>query len=229
MNAGVRRTTEAAIGRRAAPASTPRPDRERSASTPLETRGVLARWTTESQAASPVDLRRQTFRPAFGGSRRRERLGPGNLTNVEVIHTGRSAAGSASRSCIPGRRRCSCPWRRAPSGKPVKFNRGPPRALHRGRGTSAPAASRPRSEFRRRGTAARAARDVLARPRRLHAVAGLIVPIVTSTQLLAPLQAGRVSGRVREALYTNTVIVTPYRGAGRATGRVSSWRDSGLR
>ncbi|RLV56118.1 xanthine dehydrogenase family protein molybdopterin-binding subunit [Aeromicrobium phragmitis] len=46
---------------------------------------------------------------------------------------------------------------------------------------------------------------------------GLIVPIITSTQLLGPykLPNYRVSF---ESLYTNTVIVTPYRGAGRPQG-----------
>ena len=46
---------------------------------------------------------------------------------------------------------------------------------------------------------------------------GLIVPIITSTQLLGPYKPGayRVSF---ESLYTNTVIVTPYRGAGRPQG-----------
>lgn len=43
---------------------------------------------------------------------------------------------------------------------------------------------------------------------------GLIVPIITSTQLLGPYKPGAY--RVTfESLYTNTVMVTPYRGAGR--------------
>jgi carbon-monoxide dehydrogenase large subunit len=46
---------------------------------------------------------------------------------------------------------------------------------------------------------------------------GLIVPIITSTQLLGPYKPG--SYRVEfDSLYTNTVIVTPYRGAGRPQG-----------
>ena len=46
---------------------------------------------------------------------------------------------------------------------------------------------------------------------------GLIVPIVTSTQLLGPYKpdAYRVEF---DSLYTNTVLVTPYRGAGRPHG-----------
>ncbi len=46
---------------------------------------------------------------------------------------------------------------------------------------------------------------------------GLIVPIITSTQLLGPYKPGVY--RVRfSSLYTNTVMVTPYRGAGRPQG-----------
>ncbi len=46
---------------------------------------------------------------------------------------------------------------------------------------------------------------------------GLIVPIITSTQLLGPYKPGAY--RVEfSSLYTNTVIVTPYRGAGRPQG-----------
>ena len=46
---------------------------------------------------------------------------------------------------------------------------------------------------------------------------GLIVPIITSTQLLGPYKTGPYKV-VFESLYTNTVIVTPYRGAGRPQG-----------
>ena len=46
---------------------------------------------------------------------------------------------------------------------------------------------------------------------------GIIVPIVTSTQLLGPYKPGAY--RVEfTSLYTNTVMVTPYRGAGRPQG-----------
>ncbi|WP_299052821.1 aerobic carbon-monoxide dehydrogenase large subunit [uncultured Nocardioides sp.] len=46
---------------------------------------------------------------------------------------------------------------------------------------------------------------------------GLIVPIITSTQLLGPYKPGAYRV-VFHSLYTNTVIVTPYRGAGRPQG-----------
>ncbi|MBA2308262.1 MAG: xanthine dehydrogenase family protein [Pseudonocardiales bacterium] len=46
---------------------------------------------------------------------------------------------------------------------------------------------------------------------------GAVVPIITSTQLLGPYKPGAY--RVEySSLYTNTVIVTPYRGAGRPQG-----------
>ena len=46
---------------------------------------------------------------------------------------------------------------------------------------------------------------------------GIVVPIITSTQLLGPYKPA--SYRVEfHSLYTNTVIVTPYRGAGRVHG-----------
>jgi CO/xanthine dehydrogenase Mo-binding subunit len=44
---------------------------------------------------------------------------------------------------------------------------------------------------------------------------GIIVPIITSTQLLGPYKPGAYRVEFR-SVYTNTVIVTPYRGAGRA-------------
>ncbi|SNS54434.1 CO or xanthine dehydrogenase, Mo-binding subunit [Geodermatophilus pulveris] len=46
---------------------------------------------------------------------------------------------------------------------------------------------------------------------------GIIVPIVTATQLVGPYVVPTYRVRV-ESVYTNTVIVTPYRGAGRPQG-----------
>ncbi len=46
---------------------------------------------------------------------------------------------------------------------------------------------------------------------------GLIVPIITTTQVLGPYKPGAYRGEFW-SLYTNTVIVTPYRGAGRPQG-----------
>ena len=46
---------------------------------------------------------------------------------------------------------------------------------------------------------------------------GIIIPIITSTQLLGPYKPGAYRVEFR-SLYTNTVMVTPYRGAGRPQG-----------
>jgi aerobic carbon-monoxide dehydrogenase large subunit len=46
---------------------------------------------------------------------------------------------------------------------------------------------------------------------------GIIVPIISSTQLLGPYKPGAYRAEFF-SLYTNTVIVTPYRGAGRPQG-----------
>ena len=46
---------------------------------------------------------------------------------------------------------------------------------------------------------------------------GVIVPIVSTTQLLGPYKPGAYRAEF-SSLYTNTVIVTPYRGAGRPQG-----------
>lgn len=46
---------------------------------------------------------------------------------------------------------------------------------------------------------------------------GIIVPIITTTQLLGPYKPGGYRVECR-SLYTNTVTVTPYRGAGRPQG-----------
>ena len=46
---------------------------------------------------------------------------------------------------------------------------------------------------------------------------GIVVPIITSTQLLGPYRLQNYRCQV-DSVYTNTVIVTPYRGAGRPQG-----------
>src|SRR5690606_8705993 len=46
---------------------------------------------------------------------------------------------------------------------------------------------------------------------------GINIPIITSTQLLGPYKIGAYRAEV-VSLYTNTLIVTPYRGAGRPQG-----------
>src|SRR6266513_187433 len=131
---------------------------ERSASTPLETRGVLARWGTESQR-----LRLWTSTQTSTGVRAAVAAKLGlDLTNVEVI-TPDVGVGFDDEGRLLG--------------------------LH----------------------------VTFWHDHGAYTPYGLIVPIVTSTQLLGPYKPGAY--RVEfDSLYTNTVIVTPYRGAGRPQG-----------
>ena len=108
------------------------------------------------------------------------------------------------------------PWaarRLEPRGQ---VGRGPARALHLLRPRARPAAAG-RGRLRRRGPDARPGRAVLARQRRLHAVRHHRADHHLDPAARA-VQARRLPGASSRSLYTNTVIVTPYRGAGRPQG-----------
>ncbi len=71
--------------------------------------------------------------------------------------------------------------------------------------------------LRRRGPPARASTCRFWHDNGAYTPYGIIVPIITATQLLGPYKPGAY--RVEFwSLYTNTVLVTPYRGAGRPQG-----------
>ena len=100
-----------------------------------------------------------------------------------------------------------------------EVDRGPPRALHLLRPRARPGAPRPGRIRRRRPDARPGVR--FWHDNGAYTPYGIIVPIITSTQLLGPYKPGAY--RVEfHSLYTNTVIVTPYRGAGRPQG-CSPW------
>ena len=95
------------------------------------------------------------------------------------------------------------------------MDRGPPRALHLLGARAAAAAGDHRRLRRRRPDHAL---DVhIWHDNGAYTPYGIIVPIVTATQLVGPyvIPTYRV---IVESVYTNTVIVTPYRGAGRPQG-----------
>ena len=126
-----------------------------------------------------------------------------------------SAAASASRSCTRGRRRCSCRGRRGGSAREVKWTED--------RREHFVSSAHERAQLqhvrvgfdddgRLLGLDVRFWHDNGA-----YLPYGVIVPIITSTQLLGPYKPGAY--RVEfDSLYTTTVIVTPYRGAGRPQG-----------
>ena len=183
---------------------------ERSASTPLETRGVLARWDTESQR-----LRLWSSTQTSTGLRAAVAAKLGlDLTNVEVI-TPDVGGGFGVKIVHPWPEEVLVPMAARALAQPVKFTED--RREH----FIAAAHERGQQHHVEVGF------DDEGRLLGLHVTFwhdhgaytpyGLIVPIVTSTQLLGPYKPGAY--RVEfESLYTNTVIVTPYRGAGRPQG-----------
>jgi carbon-monoxide dehydrogenase large subunit len=185
-------------------------DIERSASTPLEGRGVLARW--DAQAGQ---LRMWTSTQTSTGVRAAvaAKLDLA-LTDVDVI-TPDVGGGFGVKIVHPWPEEVLVPWAARLLGQPVKFTED--------RREHFIASAHERGQLHH----VTVGFDDSGRIRGLHVrfwhdngayvPYGLIVPIVTSTQLLGPYKpdAYRVEF---DSLYTNTVLVTPYRGAGRPHG-----------
>jgi len=183
---------------------------ERSASTPLEGRGVLARWD-EQQKRLVLWTSTQTstgVRAAVAA-----KLGL-DLSQVDVI-TPDVGGGFGVKIVHPWPEEVLVPWAARLLDRPVKFTED--RREH----FIASAHERAQQHHitvgydddgRVLGLDVRFWHDNGA-----YVPYGLIVPIVTSTQLLGPYKPGAY--RVEfDSLYTNTVLVTPYRGAGRPHG-----------
>ncbi|HEY1321750.1 MAG TPA: aerobic carbon-monoxide dehydrogenase large subunit, partial [Streptosporangiaceae bacterium] len=183
---------------------------ERSASTPMECRAVLARWDTESRR-----LRIWSSTQTSTGVRAAvaAKLGMA-LADVDVI-TPDVGGGFGVKIVHPWPEEVLVPWAARLLGRPVKFTED--RLEH----FVANAHERAQQhhvragfddEGRLLGLDVRFWHDNGA-----YTPYGLIVPIITSTQLLGPYKPGAY--RVEfDSLYTNTVCVTPYRGAGRPQG-----------
>jgi CO/xanthine dehydrogenase Mo-binding subunit len=183
---------------------------ERSASTPLEGRGVLARWDADDRSlqvhtstqtttsvrqaiAAKLDLpvdRVEVIAPDVGGG-----------FGVKIVH--------------PWPEEILVPLAAIRLGRPVKWVED--RREHfissaHERGQLHEVEVGYDEEGRIEGLSVKFWHDNGA-----YTTYGLIVPIITATQLLGPYKPGAY--RVEFAsLYTNTVIVTPYRGAGRPQG-----------
>jgi len=183
---------------------------ERSASTPLEGRGVLADW--DEQAAS---LRLWTSTQTSTGVRAAVAAKLGlDLSQVDVI-TPDVGGGFGVKIVHPWPEEVLVPWASRLLGRPVKFTED--RREHfissaHERGQVHHVTVGYDDDGRLLGLDVRFWHDNGA-----YVPYGLIVPIVTSTQLLGPYKppAYRVEF---DSLYTNTVLVTPYRGAGRPHG-----------
>ncbi len=183
---------------------------ERSASMPMEGRATLARWDTDSHR-----LQVWTSTQTSTGVRAAVAAKLGlDLGQVDVI-TPDVGGGFGVKIVHPWPEELLVPMAARALGKPVKFiedrrehfissahERGQDQHIEVGFD----------DEGRLLGLAVQFWHDNGA-----YTPYGLIVPIITSTQLLGPYKPRNYSV-VFESLYTNTVIVTPYRGAGRPQG-----------
>ncbi len=183
---------------------------ERSASTPLEGRGVLARWDTESRRLR-IWTSTQTSTGVRAAVAAKLELA---LADVDVI-TPDVGGGFGVKIVHPWPEEVLVPWAARLLGRPVKFTED--RIEHfvasaHERGQRHQVRVGFDDDGRVLGLDVRFWHDNGA-----YIPYGLIVPIITSTQLLGPYKPGAY--RVEfSSLYTNTVIVTPYRGAGLPQG-----------
>ena len=183
---------------------------ERSASTPLEGKGVYARWDADdaslrvysaTQASTSV---RSAIAAKLGlPPDRVEVIAPdvGGGFGVKIVH--------------PWPEEILVPWAAIRLGREVKWTEDRREhfvsATHE-RGQLQHITAGFDDEGRLLGLDVRIWHDNGA-----YTPYGIVVPIVTSTQLLGPYKPGAY--RVEfDSLYTNTVTVTPYRGAGRPQG-----------
>jgi carbon-monoxide dehydrogenase large subunit len=183
---------------------------ERSASMPLEGRGTVARWDTDSHRMQ-VWTSTQTSTGVRAAVAAKLAL---DLGQVDVI-TPDVGGGFGVKIVHPWPEELLVPMAARALGRPVKFTED--RREHfissaHERGQVQHIEVGFDDEGRLLGLSVEFWHDNGA-----YTPYGLIVPIITSTQLLGPYkpQSYKV---VFESLYTNTVIVTPYRGAGRPQG-----------
>ena len=191
----------------------PRPRRSSAArAMPMEGKGVLARWDADDEPLRVCTLdpdRRpacaQRSRPSSGSPATRSRWSrptSGGGFGVKIVH--------------PWPEEMLVPWAARALGRPVKWTEDRREhfissAHERGQ------LHQVEVGFDDDGRLLGLVGAVLARQRRLHAVRADRADHHLDPAARA-LQAGRLPGRVRQSLYTNTVIVTPYRGAGRPQG-----------
>ncbi|MDQ3616881.1 MAG: aerobic carbon-monoxide dehydrogenase large subunit [Actinomycetota bacterium] len=183
---------------------------ERSASMPMEGKGVLARWDADDGSLL-VHTSTQTSTSVRQAVAARLSL---PVDRVEVV-TPDVGGGFGVKIMHPWPEEVLVPWAACRLGRPVKWTED--RREH----FVSSAHERAQLHHVRVGYDDEGALLGLSvkfwHDNGAYTPYGLIVPIITSTQLLGPYKPGVY--RVEFAsLYTNTVIVTPYRGAGRPQG-----------
>ncbi len=183
---------------------------ERSASMPMEGKGVLARWDADDESLL-VHSSTQTSTSVRQAIAAKLEL---PVDRVEVV-TPDVGGGFGVKIVHPWPEEVLVPWAAIRLGRPVKWTED--RREHfvssaHERGQLHEVEVGYDDEGRLLGLSVRFWHDNGA-----YTPYGLIVPIITSTQLLGPYKPGAY--RVEfQSLYTNTVLVTPYRGAGRPQG-----------
>ncbi|MQY02374.1 aerobic carbon-monoxide dehydrogenase large subunit [Actinomadura macrotermitis] len=183
---------------------------ERSAATPLEGRGVYARWDA-ADGSLRVYSSTQSSTAVRGAVAARLGLPAGK---VEVVAPD-VGGGFGVKIVHPWPEEVLVPWAARLLDRPVKW------AEDRREHFVAAAHERGQQHHVRVGFDGEGrvlGLDVRIRhDHGAYTPYGIIIPIVTSTQLLGPYKIGAYRAEVT-SLYTNTVIVTPYRGAGRPQG-----------
>ncbi|WP_285694076.1 aerobic carbon-monoxide dehydrogenase large subunit [Actinomadura sp. NBRC 104412] len=185
-------------------------DIERSAAMPLEGRGVYARWDADdetlrvySSTQASTSVRAAIAAKLDLAPRQVEVIAPdvGGGFGVKIVH--------------PWPEEVLVPWAARLLGREVKWTED--------RREHFVASAHERGQLQRVRVGFDDEGRVLGLDVRIlhdhgaYTPYGIIIPIVTSTQLLGPYKIGAYRAEVR-SLYTNTLIVTPYRGAGRPQG-----------
>ncbi|NUR86408.1 MAG: xanthine dehydrogenase family protein [Nonomuraea sp.] len=183
-------------------------DIERSASMPLEGRGVYARWDGSDLRVYSSTQTSTSVRMAVAAA-----LGL-PLTNVEVIAPD-VGGGFGVKIVHPWPEEVLVPWAAMTLNREVKW------AEDRREHFVSSAHERAQVQYVRVGFDddghVLGLEVTFLHDHGAYTPYGIIVPIVTSTQLLGPYKIGAY--RVEfTSVYTNTVQVTPYRGAGRPQG-----------
>lgn len=185
-------------------------DIERSASTPLEGRGVYARWDADDESLR-VYTSTQTSTSVRAAVAAKLDLA---LTKVEVIAPD-VGGGFGVKIMHPWPEEILVPWAARLLNREIKWTED--RREH----FVASAHERGQVQHVRAGfddDGRVLALDVqILHDNGAYTPYGIIVPIITSTQLPGPYRLGAYRVDFK-SLYTNTVIVTPYRGAGRPQG-----------
>ncbi|GAA1584491.1 xanthine dehydrogenase family protein molybdopterin-binding subunit [Actinomadura kijaniata] len=185
-------------------------DIERSASTPLEGRGVYARWDADDGSLR-VYSSTQTSTSVRAAVATKLELPPGK---VEVIAPD-VGGGFGVKIVHPWPEEILVPWAARLLDREIKWTED--------RREHFVASAHERAQIQHVRVGFDEAGRVLGLDVRIlhdhgaYTPYGIIIPIVTSTQLLGPYRIGAYRAEVT-SLYTNTLIVTPYRGAGRPQG-----------